>query len=86
MRAPSHGALGRLSRDACVRAQVSFADMNLSTPVLRGLTDAGFERPSPVQLQAIPLGRFGADLIAQAKSGARGRSQTALVRQSNAVC
>ena len=46
MRAPSHGALGRLSRDACVRAQVSFADMNLSTPVLRGLTDAGFERPS----------------------------------------
>ena len=60
--------------------------MNLSTSVLHGLTDAGFERPSPIQLQAIPLGRFGADLIAQAKSGARGLSQTALARQSNVVC
>lgn len=29
----------------------------------------GFHRPSPVQLRAIPLGRLGLDLIAQAKSG-----------------
>uniref|UniRef100_F7ALE3 Probable ATP-dependent RNA helicase DDX20 n=1 Tax=Equus caballus TaxID=9796 RepID=F7ALE3_HORSE len=34
-----------------------------------GLRAAGFERPSPVQLKAIPLGRCGFDLIVQAKSG-----------------
>lgn len=37
--------------------------------MLAGLRAAGFERPSPVQLQAIPLGRCGLDLIVQAKSG-----------------
>lgn len=26
-------------------------------------------KPSPIQLKAIPLGRFGVDVIAQAKSG-----------------
>ncbi len=48
---------------------VSFADLLLSAPVLRGLSDAGYARPSPIQLAAIPLGRFGVDLVAQAKSG-----------------
>ncbi len=37
--------------------------------MLKGLNDAGFHRPSPIQLRAIPLGRFGTDLVAQAKSG-----------------
>lgn len=47
----------------------SFSDLLLSKELLDGLKDAGYEQPSPVQLQAIPLGRFGLDLIAQAKSG-----------------
>ena len=47
----------------------SFADLLLPDNILQGLLAAGFERPSPVQLQAIPLGRFGVDVIAQAKSG-----------------
>nr|CDS27955.1 DEAD box ATP dependent RNA helicase [Hymenolepis microstoma] len=47
----------------------SFADMGLSMAVLRGLRAAGFQRPSPVQVKAIPLGRLGIDLIVQAKSG-----------------
>ena len=47
----------------------SFADLLLPENILQGLLAAGFERPSPVQLQAIPLGRFGVDVIAQAKSG-----------------
>eukprot|EP00967_Tisochrysis_lutea_P101596 scaffold152557_cov20-Tisochrysis_lutea.AAC.1 len=33
------------------------------------LAACGFERPSPVQEAAIPLGRVGSDLIVQAKSG-----------------
>ncbi|XP_053106409.1 probable ATP-dependent RNA helicase DDX20 [Hemicordylus capensis] len=46
-----------------------FGSLLLSTPVLEGLKAAGFLRPSPVQLKAIPLGRCGLDLIVQAKSG-----------------
>lgn len=48
---------------------VDFASLLLSAPVLHGLQNAGFERPSPIQLKAIPLGRCGLDLIVQAKSG-----------------
>ncbi|KAJ8784708.1 hypothetical protein J1605_008059 [Eschrichtius robustus] len=46
-----------------------FESLLLSRPVLEGLQAVGFERPSPVQLKAIPLGRCGLDLIVQAKSG-----------------
>ncbi|XP_072419991.1 probable ATP-dependent RNA helicase DDX20 [Chiloscyllium punctatum] len=49
--------------------QVDFAALLLTQPVLEGLREAGFERPSPIQLKAIPLGRCGLDLIVQAKSG-----------------
>ena len=37
--------------------------------VVRGLNLSGFTIPSPVQRAAIPLGRLGADLVVQAKSG-----------------
>ncbi|XP_041458083.1 uncharacterized protein LOC121410215 isoform X2 [Lytechinus variegatus] len=37
--------------------------------VTAGLLKVGFEKPSPIQLKAIPLGRCGLDLIVQAKSG-----------------
>jgi ATP-dependent RNA helicase DDX20 len=41
----------------------------LSPLVLRGVLRTGYTHPSPIQLQAIPLGRIGIDLIVQAKSG-----------------
>ncbi|KAK3269380.1 hypothetical protein CYMTET_22177 [Cymbomonas tetramitiformis] len=47
----------------------TFADLLLPDHLARGLSSAGFHQPSPVQLAAIPLGRFGVDLIVQAKSG-----------------
>jgi ATP-dependent RNA helicase DDX20 len=50
-------------------ANVVFRDLLLSEPVQRGLADCGFVRPSPIQLAAIPVGRFGTDIIAQAKAG-----------------
>ena len=55
--------------DVATDETVRFADLMLSEATLRGLHDSGFERPSPIQLQAIPVGLFGTDLIAQAKSG-----------------
>lgn len=48
---------------------VDFSSMFLSESVTAGLQKVGFEKPSPIQLKAIPLGRCGLDLIVQAKSG-----------------
>ncbi|NXB22223.1 DDX20 helicase, partial [Rhagologus leucostigma] len=64
-------AQGRFrTRDVLVPGGPSdFGSLLLSPPVLAGLEAAGFHRPSPVQLKAIPLGRCGLDLIVQAKSG-----------------
>lgn len=55
--------------DVLLAEPADFESLLLSRPVLDGLREAGFERPSPVQLKAIPLGRCGLDLIVQAKSG-----------------
>lgn len=59
----------RRTGDVFAGERVDFSSLLLSQPVLEGLTAAGFERPSPIQLKAIPLGRCGLDLIVQAKSG-----------------
>ncbi|CAG5122131.1 unnamed protein product [Candidula unifasciata] len=55
--------------DVLITESVDFSGLLLSHHVLQGLTEAGFKRPSPIQLKAIPLGRCGLDLIVQAKSG-----------------
>ncbi|XP_064894456.1 probable ATP-dependent RNA helicase DDX20 [Columba livia] len=66
--APTEGPFR--TRDVLVPGGPSdFGSLLLSAPVLAGLEAAGFHRPSPVQLKAIPLGRCGLDLIVQAKSG-----------------
>lgn len=57
------------SGDVRSTEDVTFANLLLSGATLSGLRKAGFEKPSPVQLQAIPLGLCGFDLIVQAKSG-----------------
>ncbi|XP_043102127.1 probable ATP-dependent RNA helicase DDX20 [Puntigrus tetrazona] len=55
--------------DVLINEGVEFSSLLLSKPVLEGLSASGFQRPSPIQLKAIPLGRCGLDLIVQAKSG-----------------
>lgn len=47
------------TNDVLITETVDFAGLLLSEPVLSGLQSAGFERPSPIQLKAIPLGRCG---------------------------
>jgi ATP-dependent RNA helicase DeaD len=46
-----------------------FAALNLSDAVRRAIDELGFEEPSPVQAQAIPLLLEGRDLVAQALTG-----------------
>uniref|UniRef100_A0A8C5T7Q8 Probable ATP-dependent RNA helicase DDX20 n=1 Tax=Malurus cyaneus samueli TaxID=2593467 RepID=A0A8C5T7Q8_9PASS len=70
MAAPTEARDRFRTRDVLVPGGPSnFGSLLLSPPVLAGLEAAGFHRPSPVQLKAIPLGRCGLDLIVQAKSG-----------------
>ncbi|NXF21504.1 DDX20 helicase, partial [Rhodinocichla rosea] len=70
MAAPTEAAGRFRTRDVLLPGGPSdFGSLLLSPPVLAGLEAAGFHRPSPVQLKAIPLGRCGLDLIVQAKSG-----------------
>ena len=46
-----------------------FASLGLSPEVLRAVDQLGFEEPSPVQAQAIPILLAGRDLVAQALTG-----------------
>ena len=55
--------------DITLDQNVEFSELLLSEPMQKGLQDAGFVKPSPIQLKAIPVGLMGTDLIAQAKSG-----------------
>ena len=47
----------------------SFDDLGLSDIVRKGVADAGFESPTPIQSRAIPVLLAGKDLIGQAQTG-----------------
>src|SRR3954453_10592176 len=47
----------------------AFADLGLSETTLHALQDVGYEQPSPIQEQAIPVLMQGRDMIGQAQTG-----------------
>src|ERR687885_871136 len=47
----------------------TFADLGLSEDLLAALKDVGYEAPSPIQEQAIPVLLEGRDVIGQAQTG-----------------
>ena len=47
----------------------SFTDLGLSTPILEALTAIGYETPSPIQAQCIPVLLDRRDLLGQAQTG-----------------
>ncbi|NNM95284.1 MAG: DEAD/DEAH box helicase [Bacteroidia bacterium] len=48
---------------------MKFSDFNLHPSLLEGLSSMGFDNPTPIQEQAIPLIMSGSDLIACAQTG-----------------
>jgi ATP-dependent RNA helicase DDX6/DHH1 len=46
-----------------------FEDYYLKRDLLMGIFEAGFERPSPIQEEAIPVALKGRDILARAKNG-----------------
>lgn len=57
------------SKDVELSEKVTFEDFLLTPQTTQGLKRCGFERPSPIQLETIPLGRCGFDLVVQSKAG-----------------
>ena len=46
-----------------------FAQLGLIPPLMQAVADLGYEKPTPVQEQAIPLVLAGRDLMAGAQTG-----------------
>ena len=49
--------------------ELNFAQLLLSAPLQRALSEKGYTTPSPIQAQAIPLLLKGRDLLACAQTG-----------------
>lgn len=47
----------------------TFAELGLSQPLLRALSDVGYETPSPIQAATLPLLMQGRDVLGQAQTG-----------------
>ena len=48
---------------------LEFEDMQLRRELLMGIFEAGFEKPSPIQEEAIPVALTTRDILARAKNG-----------------
>ena len=62
---------------------VTFNQLALSQPLLKALDDVGYETPSPIQAEAIPLLLEGKDIIGQAQTGTGKTAAFALPLLSN---
>ena len=51
------------------KTDATFEGFGLKRELLMGLFEAGFEKPSPVQEEAIPVALTGRDILARAKNG-----------------
>ncbi len=49
--------------------ETNFADLGLKAPILEALTDLGYEKPSPIQLECIPHLLNGRDVLGMAQTG-----------------
>ena len=63
----------------------AFADLGLSESTLHALRDVGYEQPSPIQEQAIPVLMEGRDMIGQAQTGS-GKTCIDLLRPLPCTC
>lgn len=64
----------------------SFKELNISEPILKALANKGYETPTPIQTQAIPVALNGRDLlgIAQTGTGKTAAFAIPIIQQLNA--
>lgn len=63
---PSAGGSAGLARPD---EETTFADLGIDADVLRALSDVGYETPSPIQAETIPLLLDGRDVVGLAQTG-----------------
>lgn len=68
LRAPAKD-LRPQTEDVTATKGTEFEDMALRRELLMGIFEAGFERPSPIQEEAIPTALTKRDILARAKNG-----------------
>jgi ATP-dependent RNA helicase RhlE len=51
------------------QSRMTFSELGLAPALLRAITDEGYDTPTPIQQQAIPLAMLGHDLLAGAQTG-----------------
>ncbi|KAJ3567282.1 hypothetical protein NP233_g6464 [Leucocoprinus birnbaumii] len=57
------------TEDVTATKGLEFEDMTLRRELLMGIFEAGFEKPSPIQEEAIPIALTKRDVLARAKNG-----------------
>jgi ATP-dependent RNA helicase DDX6/DHH1 len=57
------------TEDVINTKNLGFDDFHLKDALLRGLYESGFESPSPIQAEAIPLALLNRNILARAKNG-----------------
>ncbi len=62
---------------------MSFEELKLSKPVMQALHEVGYEKPSPIQAQTIPLLLAGKNVLGQAQTGTGKTAAFALPALSN---
>ncbi|VAW50710.1 DEAD-box ATP-dependent RNA helicase DeaD (= CshA) [hydrothermal vent metagenome] len=72
-----------MSTDTSADVSITFADLALNKSLLKILDEVGYESPSPIQAQAIPLLLDGRDIIGQAQTGTGKTAAFALPLISN---
>ena len=69
---------------AGIFSEARFEDMGLVPALLKGVKEAGFERCTPIQAQALPLALAGRDVAGQARTGT-GKTAAFLIAAMNRV-
>jgi len=55
--------------DPVLSTEPKFTDLGLPEPIQRAVADLGYEQPSPIQAQSVPVLLEGRDLLGQAQTG-----------------
>ena len=66
-----------------MNTEIKFSDLGLSAPILKTLTEIGYETPSPIQEKAIPVLLKGGDILGMAQTGTGKTAAFALPILSN---
>jgi len=61
--------VGAAAAETPVEQRITFAELGLAAELLDAVRDAGYQHPTPIQAQAIPLALKGRDLMGLAQTG-----------------